>query len=570
MPRSSRNHNWNNQDRNTPITRTGIPDERRRLINRARGIEDTESNSGATQINDGNGIFQLTNLQRQVVERLEYRRPIGIDYSAFWMPMATGRHEMNINNNEVKKEMKDNRTYLDFKNGDLVRIRTWEDMETQFGVSCGDIRYSSKAYGYEYPSCRKEYIGKTFILKNYNSYGDWRKVIANKFYIDADKIELVESGYLDRINKERRALNGNRKVEKEISEKDRLKQDMIKKVDKIKMKKIIAGSLDLKLNEIMGVDKLLEDWAESKYEIYKILGENLKISKVIDEKMDGKLLGEKLTELKKNFPELFLYIEKFSSSEYLQNKIEYIPDYFKDYFEISEGMKLSKFFSKNFKNEKFDIELSKILQCKNIEGHIVISIDPIDYLLMSKNNSGWKSCHTIFDNDGSQGCYSAGIFSYMCDNATIIAYKHTSTLHKYNFNNYQIEEYSKNWRECLYYSNQTKAFVASRQYPFRNEEISKNVREMFEEKICEFYGINNKWKVIKDTSEIRSCMTDMSDLHYNDVLRYDETYRLCYNTDLDNLNDIKITVGSEAICPICGEHKLTEASNITCNDCEGY
>jgi hypothetical protein len=43
MPRSSRNHNWNNQDQNFLISRNNIPQERQRLLNQLRGIDEVEN-----------------------------------------------------------------------------------------------------------------------------------------------------------------------------------------------------------------------------------------------------------------------------------------------------------------------------------------------------------------------------------------------------------------------------------------------------------------------------------------------------------------------------------------------
>lgn len=51
MPRSSQGHSWENSDRNIPHMRNNIPEERRRLINRIRGIEGNNTENEAQNRN---------------------------------------------------------------------------------------------------------------------------------------------------------------------------------------------------------------------------------------------------------------------------------------------------------------------------------------------------------------------------------------------------------------------------------------------------------------------------------------------------------------------------------------
>lgn len=220
------------------------------------------------------------------------------------------------------------------------------------------------------------------------------------------------------------------------------------------------------------------------------------------------------------------------------------------------------------RNEQFDIEFSKIIEKTKIKGFVTLSIDPVDYLLMSLNRSGWSSCHTLHrEEEGSRswGCYSAGTMSYMCDRATLIGFRHSGTLYDYKINKVKFKEYSKNWREVIYYDNKTHAFIASRQYPYSDENISKELRTMFEEILSNKFGFENRWKVIN--SGIGKYIDDCQELHYNDMLN-DYSGKMCY-PQAENLDTVCFDcIGSSPICPICGENDLDEANKPFCSYCD--
>ena len=47
------------------------------------------------------------------------------------------------------------------------------------------------------------------------------------------------------------------------------------------------------------------------------------------------------------------------------------------------------------KTNPLELEYSKLFATKTMKGNIALSIDPIDYILMSTNRCGWNSCYTI-------------------------------------------------------------------------------------------------------------------------------------------------------------------------------
>lgn len=174
-----------------------------------------------------------------------------------------------------------------------------------------------------------------------------------------------------------------------------------------------------------------------------------------------------------------------------------------------------------------------------------------------------------------------GIFSYIGDNCTLISYRHSGSLTEYKIGNSKFEEYSKNWRQLIYFDTKTLGTVFSRQYPSYNDNITKEVREFFEENISKVKGVENSWKVIKSRGTeffeeyLEDCLVDGGDydediaLHYNDML-HDFEGDLIYNKELDNRCGINMLVGSRPICPVCGEHYIDNCSetNVICGDCE--
>lgn len=162
-----------------------------------------------------------------------------------------------------------------------------------------------------------------------------------------------------------------------------------------------------------------------------------------------------------------------------------------------------------------------------------------------------------------------GIFSYIEDRVTAISYRHSDRIFDYTIGSSHFKDYSKNWRELLYIDIQHKAFVASRQYPCYNEEISKQVREMLEQLICDKYSLKNSWKVLhgSDSGMFRNYIDDCDNpLHYNDMLNGFEG-KIVFNKELDNLSEVAITVGTNPTCPICGDDDIQDSEKPVCCDC---
>lgn len=465
----------------------------------------------------------------------------------------------------------DDRSYKDFKVGDLVKIRSLENFRDHFfETSLGDFMTKQTFVKSARKFCDKKAIityknenrlDLKFLGMKRNEYEDYR--------FSDDMIEIVEEGHMKKntkIKKMRKPRN--------MSDEDIIKE-MISKVDVTKMKKILASSLRVKATELKGLKIMLEDWAKAKKDLYILLGKNLKVCKEIEYQAGESEWKENVNILSQKFPAIFYMLDSiptkcFSDNVYRpfsSNMSRLIPD-------AKNGMKLSTFLSKAVSNPKFDIEYSKIMDSSKIKGKIVLSIDPIDFILMSFNNSGWTSCHTISHGGESRnfGEFVSGIFSYICDKSTMIAFRHSDKICDYSIGHSKFQDISKNWRELFYIDTNTYAFCSSRQYPKYDENISKEVRTMLEEIICNKLKIENKWKVqtISSSGELSKYMEDVVavdyPLHYNDMLHGFEG-KLVYNKALNNLEATKMIIGSKPVCLICGKNILENSSHPYCLDC---
>lgn len=198
--------------------------------------------------------------------------------------------------------------------------------------------------------------------------------------------------------------------------------------------------------------------------------------------------------------------------------------------------------------------------------HTCISLNPLDYLLMSNGNS-WRSCHYIDYADYNPGEYSSGTISYMLDEHSIVFY----TVDASNDGN-NIELAPKTQRQIFGYNDFQ--IMQSRMYPQSNDygaaQIYEDFRNVMQKVIADCLEKPNLW--IRSTHKLNTfhgpnatCYPDWSydsnDLYSTSVLREKK------GVDLQ-----AIILGAEPICIQCG-YRHHEPENINCcaltNYCAG-
>lgn len=298
-----------------------------------------------------------------------------------WNRQMIGEIIKGINN---EQEVEETRDYVDFKVGDYVRIRNKEELENVYGRDEKGIR-TYVPFTTEMESlCGR----KAIITDIYDKFVDLKikstKISYGDFTFTPDMIEI----YKGKDEKE---------VEKESNkENEKIIKEMISKVDVKNFKKILASAFRVPSTKLKGIDKLLHNWAEAKKDLYKLLGNELKVSKEFEYDADANFWEEEREKIAREFPGIGYMLLEMPIKSFIDNKyIRFSSNIDRLMRDAKEGMKLTTFLSNAFNNSDFDTALSKIIDAAKVKGNIVISIDPVDFLTMSFNQSGWCSCHTI-------------------------------------------------------------------------------------------------------------------------------------------------------------------------------
>ena len=232
-------------------------------------------------------------------------------------------------------------------------------------------------------------------------------------------------------------------------------------------------------------------------------------------------------------------------------------------------------------------EISTVLTSKNIEGDLVISIDPIDFLTLSNNNCNWSSCMKL-----PTGSYSKAIPAMMNSPYSVVAYLQSDDK---PFMVNDIEYPNKTWRALFFIDPNKKEWVCNSQdYPFHSEAllrksyelISKHINKTLGIQFCEpienhafydFSSISSEFydddyaedeffEMIEDGSyeeidfllertESHSVVISMAP-YYNDIYQHCETthneYLVMWNAAVDSRQPRFADVCGATTCLLCG------------------
>ena len=191
-----------------------------------------------------------------------------------------------------------------------------------------------------------------------------------------------------------------------------------------------------------------------------------------------------------------------------------------------------------------------------VKRHTCISLNPIDFLLMSNGNS-WRSCHYIDWADDHPGEYSSGTISYMLDEHSFVFYTVDA-----EFDGELIEMEEKLQRQMFGYHNNR--LLQSRLYPQSNDcgakEVYTDIRNIVQKVIADCCGKPNLWvkRSVRDVSKGYGA-TCYADWYHQGELCSVSVFKDCADcTDLGY-----IEMGAEPICISCGSHH-GEEGNIDC------
>lgn len=257
--------------------------------------------------------------------------------------------------------------------------------------------------------------------------------------------------------------------------------------------------------------KFLNDWAENKYDLYKKMGNKLIVSSVVEgkdftseedflEQIKGlkKRRSEKLvpTEMDDFAVRFYTWVEiaktdwrdlaknsfggniwileswlsaTFNTPAFL-NKLSY-----EDKVSLSNKSKLTKAIAAYFKTEEmiqaigselaekythyavsFVSEIKQICENSIKPAEVFLSIHPYDYVTMSWNTLGWRSCYA------PDGEYAKSVFSVMADKSTAIAYSVSS---KKPESRHTVVKNNKKVRTMVHFDETLEGFIINTVYP---------------------------------------------------------------------------------------------------------
>lgn len=304
----------------------------------------------------------------------------------------------------------------------------------------------------------------------------------------------------------------------------------------------------------------LSTYEQNKRQFYEEFGNKLIISKpttvVTGDFARQKVFDDFLSYISIR-KDLSLFIRANGIEGFFNNEV--VNNYQGEQVKVPVGMKLSKsfklFIEDNWSLNYAQTKYSQAINNDGLHGDLCLSIHPLDYLSISENRNGWRSCQSL------DGEYASGTLSLMNDKATIVAY--LANQEKYQiFSSPENPVWnSKKWRMLVHIDKNRNRVMFSKHYPFTCTELEDEVVKM----IKELYP-NKKWneKSLITISDKETWIGNTRGRsNYNDITTGSN---ICFQLTTDEESD-KILVGSAVQCLHCGNNDITESQNFACDEC---
>lgn len=374
------------------------------------------------------------------------------------------------------------------------------------------------------------------------------------------------------------------------------------------VKKVLSDVIGQTAN---GVDLWKDIWLEQKGYLLPYFDENGRLEEDVQYDMEQKnelrnlvkstysnsipLMDNSIIKLNLTVPTDFIldtvrhFVNYLSPEEVINNRLS------SDKGKFKAGTKASKYIAGTVRDnlsrngiskdvyekytEAVNVAFSVFLNALKMKGKIGLSINPMDYILVSAHTNGWKSCHNILD-----GCYRMGGISYMLDNTSLVGYAYESSLplRRSNFNS-DVEMPLKLWRAMVFvYPENPDRGIISRQYPSEKIIYSRNIRALLSTLLANLKGVEPNYvaashgNFIISSPEVpdnfcSSRVENAGSFNYQDPT----TSHIILSPFAKDVRSFVITIGSEYIpCTLCGEMRDSceedeAGAYITCERCEG-
>lgn len=229
----------------------------------------------------------------------------------------------------------------------------------------------------------------------------------------------------------------------------------------------------------------------------------------------------------------------------------------------SKGQKLSKVINKwasscgidkHSQYQPIFARLSDVLNAKEIHRTAVLSLHPVDFLLMS-NGVNWSSCHDIDRHEEKD--FASGPLSYLQDTASMILFTLPVECE-------DVHRAPKIARQMFHFEDGL--LLQGRLYPEFRTTIIQCYRHAVQDIMAKCLSASNEWTLYTCLEEVQSVtVTDSTATHYRD---YDFGRNCTLSVLKDYISRRSINIGHCPICVACGL-SMHEKKSLLCMDC-GY
>lgn len=316
-----------------------------------------------------------------------------------------------------------------------------------------------------------------------------------------------------------------------------IEKEMLSQVDTEGLEHLILHLSSISENSRIDIRKHLSNWAKNKSHLYLAFGKKLKLEKEIELDFSGN--SNYVKSLISNFyqeitqAKVKRFLKSCSNAEVVMNCLNRNVSF--ENMKFRAGDKISKCIGKILdlyditpaEKDSVLIKFSMLIQSVKVKGSAVLSIDPVDYITMSENNSNWESCHSM------SGCFRTGPFAYLQDGSTTISYVKPKDDCVFTYGDNKTLTYSnKNWRQIVLFSKELKYATQLRQYPYTSQANQSTVASIVMNILNAKSGLDYQihsidvYDMPRYFSTLHECTGDGEDLCYNDLTN--EAFKTAY------------------------------------------
>ena len=316
-----------------------------------------------------------------------------------------------------------------------------------------------------------------------------------------------------------------------------IEKEMLSQVDVEGLEQLILHLSGFNENSQINIREHLNNWARNKRRLYLAFGNKLKLEKEIELDFSGNstyvncLISEFYRDITQAKVKRFL--KSCSNAEIVMNCLNRNTSF--ENVKFRAGDKISKCIGKILdlyditpaEKDSVLIKFSMLIQSVKVKGSAVLSIDPVDYITMSENNSNWESCHSM------SGCFRTGPFAYLQDGSTTISYVKPKDDCVFTYGYGKTLTYSnKNWRQIVLFSKELKYATQLRQYPYTSQANQSTVASIVMDVLNAKSGLDYQihpidvYDMPRYFPTLHECTGDGEEMCYNDLIN--EAFKTAY------------------------------------------